>query len=106
MLGLETALGVVVDDVVAPGHVDLLTAITRLTTGPASVRDLGTHGHGLTVDKPANVAIHDPEASWLVRGTELHSRASNTPFEGRTLSTRTVHTLLRGRFTLRDGKVQ
>lgn len=106
MLGLETALGVVVDDVVESGELDLLTAIARLTIGPASVRDLGAHGHGLTPGKPANVAIHDPAANWEVRGAALHSRASNTPFEGRILSVRTVHTLLRGRFTQRDGKVQ
>ncbi|MDX1511082.1 MAG: dihydroorotase [Nitriliruptorales bacterium] len=106
MLGLETALGVVVDDVVSPGHLDLLTAIARLTTGPAKVRDVGSHGHGLTAGRQANIAVHDPEANWQVRGTDLHSRAANTPFEGRTLSVRTVHTLLRGRFTLQDGKVQ
>jgi dihydroorotase len=106
MLGLQTALGVIVDDVVGAGDLALLTAIARLTVGPASVRDLGAHGYGLTPGNPANIAIHDPAANWEVRGTALHSRASNTPFEGRTLSVRTVHTLLRGGFTQRDGKVQ
>jgi dihydroorotase len=115
MLGLETAFALVLTDLVgeadgggaAEPTLDLLTAIARFTTGPATVRDVGGHGgRSIAVGAPANLAVIDPQAAWTVDGHALHSRARNTPFAGRTLQGRPVHTLLRGRFTLRDGQVQ
>lgn len=106
MLGLETAFAVVVTDLVNTGELDLMTAVARFTTGPASVRDVAGHGAAIVAGAPANLAIIDPSAVWTVAGRDLQSRARNTPFEGRELTSRPVHTVLRGRFTLRDGRVQ
>ena len=114
MLGLETAFALVLTELVGierggsaeGGTLDLLTAVDRFTRGPASVRPLDGHGQGLSEGAPANLAIVDPTGTWSVAGERLRSRARNTPFEGRTLTGRVVHTLLRGRFTLRDGEVQ
>jgi dihydroorotase len=50
--------------------------------------------------------VLDPEVRWTVDGAALHSRARNSPYHGRELTGRAVHTLLRGRFTLRDGVVR
>lgn len=105
MLGLETAFAVVNTELVATGELDLVTALRRLTTGPAGVRDVGDHGGALAAGAPANLVVLDLDASWTVAGTGLRSRSRNTPFEGRRLTGRPVHTLLRGRFTLRDGEV-
>ncbi|MFW6009910.1 MAG: dihydroorotase, partial [Actinomycetota bacterium] len=111
MLGLETAVAVLNTALVAPGVLDPLTAVARLTTGPAAVRDVGAHGGGtargggVAADQPANLAVVDPDATWTVERTHLHSRARNTPYHGRELTGRVLHTLLRGRFTLRDGEV-
>lgn len=114
MLGLETAFALVLTELIgeadgggaAEPTLDLLTAIARFTTGPASVRDVGGHGGAIAAGEPANLTVIDPQAAWTVDGHALHSRARNTPFAGRTLQGRPVHTLLRGRFTLRDGQVQ
>ncbi len=103
MLGLETAFAVVLTELV--GVLDPLTAVARFTTGPAGVRDVGAHGGAVSGGRPANLTIVDPAAVWTVAGDRLRSRARNTPFEGRKLTGRPVHTLLRGRFTLRDGEV-
>jgi dihydroorotase len=105
MLGLETAFAVVLTELIEPGVIDALTAVARFTTGPAGVRNVGQHGAGVTAGGAANLAVIDPDARWTVEGRRLHSRARNTPFEGRKLVGRPVHTLLRGRFTLRDGEV-
>jgi dihydroorotase len=115
MLGLETAFAVVVTELVdpggrgggpgRPGGMDLLTAVARFTTGPAGVRDVGGHGRGIAAGAAANQTVVDPEARWTVEGDRLRSRSRNTPFEGWKLACRPVHTLLRGRFTLRDGEV-
>jgi dihydroorotase len=105
MLGLETAFAVVNTELVVPGLLDPLTAIARLTTGPASVRDVGDHGGAIAPGRPANLAVLDPDLTWTVDARALHSRARNSPFAGRELRGKPVHTLLRGRFTLRDGTV-
>jgi len=114
MLGLETAFALVLTDLVGQpdgggaeeATLDLLTAIARFTTGPAGVRDVGGHGGPIAVGAPANLAVIDPQAAWTVDAHGLQSRARNTPYAGRKLQGRPVHTLLRGTFTLRDGQVQ
>ncbi len=106
MLGLETAFALVLTELVLPDRLSLLDAVARFTTGPAGVRDLSGHGAGVAAGHDANLVVVDPDAVWTVHGHGLRSRARNTPFEGRKLTGRPVHTLLRGRFTLRDGEVQ
>jgi dihydroorotase len=105
MLGLETAFAVVHTELVVTGLLDPLTAVARLTTGPASVRDVGDHGGAIAPGRPAHLAVLDPEATWEVDAAALHSRSRNSPFAGRRYTGRPVHTLLRGRFTLRDGRI-
>ena len=105
MLGLETAFAVVHTELVRTGMLDLVTAVRRFTTGPAGVRDVGGHGGAVAPGAPANLTVLDLEDEWTVDGPALRSRARNTPFQGRTLVGRPVHTLLRGRFTLRDLEV-
>ena len=106
MLGLETAFALVLTELVLADRLPLLDAVARFTTGPAGVRDVAGHGAGITEGGDANVVVVDPAAVWTVAGEGLRSRARNTPFEGRKLTGRPVHTLLRGRFSLRDGEVQ
>jgi len=106
MLGLETALGLAVAELVAPGYLALPAAIERLTAGPARCRRLPGHGGPVTPGAPANLTVLDPAARWTVDRARLASRARNTPFHGRELTGRVVHTLLRGVFTVRDGKAQ
>lgn len=105
MLGLETAFAVVHTELVATGLLDPLTAVARLTTGPAGVRDVRGHGGAIAPGRPAHLTVVDPEARWAVDAPGLRSRSRNSPFHGRTLTGRPVHTLLRGAFTLRDGEV-
>jgi len=105
MLGLETAFPVVHTELVLGGVLDALTAVARFTTGTAAVRDTRGHGGALVVGAAANLHVFDPSHRWTVDRALLRSRADNTPFHGRPLVGRTRHTMLRGRFTLRDGDV-
>ena len=104
MLGLETALAVTLTELVEPGYLDLAAAVERLTAGPARCRRLAGHGGPVAPGAPANLAVFDPAATWTVDRAKLASRARNTPFHGRQLRGRVVHTLLRGAFTVRDGR--
>ncbi|MEX2324891.1 MAG: dihydroorotase, partial [Nitriliruptoraceae bacterium] len=105
MLGLETAFAVVNTVMVNGGYLDPLTAMQRMNAAPARVRNVGDHGLALDAGLPANVTVVDPAATWEINRGDLHSRAHNSPYIGLTLQGRPVHTLLHGRFTLRDGNL-
>ncbi len=104
MLGLETALALTITELVEPGYLRLDQAVERLTAGPARCRRLPGHGGPLVPGAPANLTVFDPTAAWTVAAPALASRARNTPYHGRQVRGRVVHTLLRGTFTVRDGK--
>lgn len=104
MLGLETALAVTLTELVRPGVLTLSQAIAALSTKPARSRDIAGHGGPIEAGTPANLVLFDPEEGWTVDGYASHSLSRNTPFAGRQLWGRVRHTLLRGRFTFRDGQ--
>jgi dihydroorotase len=102
--GLETALAVVLTELVEPGVVDLVTAIRRLSTMPAHILRLAEHGGPVEPGRQANLVVFDPAAAWTVGERPFHSMGRNSAFTGRTLNGQVVHTLLRGAFTVRDGE--
>lgn len=104
MLGLQTALSVVVETMVRPGLLTWRGVAKVMSEAPAAIVGLTDQGRPLEVGEPANLTIVDPEATWTVAGAELASRSDNTPFETMTLPATVTATLLRGRVTARDGK--
>ncbi len=105
MLGLETALGVVITELVAPKRMTLADMVTKMSAVPARIRGLEGHGGPIAAGAPATIAVFDPEARWTVDPSRLASLSDNTPFAGRELQGKVVHTLLRGKFIVRDGEV-
>jgi dihydroorotase len=105
MIGLETALAVLLTELVAPGILPLTALVERMSTAPARILGLEGHGGPLAPGRPATLVCFDPEARWTVDPARLASRSENTPYAGRELQGRVVHTMLRGRFTVRDGEV-
>jgi dihydroorotase len=106
MLGLQTALSVLVHTMVEPGLLDWRGVARVLSERPAEIVGLPDQGRPLTVDEPATLTLVDPEAQWTVRSGELASLAANTPYEGMRLPAKVVATVLRGRITALDGKVR
>lgn len=104
MVGLETALGVVGAELVEPGVCTLLRAVELLSSGPAGILGSAEHGGPVAPGRPANLVVLDPETAWTVDPSALATRSRNTPFAGRKLRGRVVHTMLRGRFTVREGE--
>ncbi|MGH2784199.1 MAG: dihydroorotase [Actinomycetota bacterium] len=105
MLGLETALAVLITELVVPGRLSLSELVDRMSTAPARIRGLGGHGGPVAAGAPATLVVFDPEARWVVEPARLASLSHNTPFAGRELQGKVVHTMLRGKFTVRDGEV-
>jgi dihydroorotase len=106
MLGLQTALSVVVQTMVQTGRLDWRAVAQRMSTAPAGIGGVADrHGLPLEAGSPANLVLIDPDATWQVAPAELASRSRNTPFAGWTLPARVVATFLRGRPTVLDGSL-
>lgn len=105
MLGLQTALSVVVSTMVEPGLLDWRGVARVMSENPARIVGLDDQGRPLEVGEPANLTVVDPRAAWTVTGAALASRAANTPYEAMTLPATVTATVLRGRVTARDGRV-
>ncbi|MDT7642269.1 MAG: dihydroorotase [Pseudonocardiales bacterium] len=106
MLGLQTALSVLVHTMVEPGLLDWRGVARVLSERPAEIAGLPDQGRPLAVGEPATLTLVDPDAQWTVRGAKLASLASNTPYEGMRLPAQVVATVLRGRITARDGDIR
>jgi dihydroorotase len=83
IVGLETAVAVLLDRLVRPGLLPLSTLIARLSRDPA--RLLNLPGGNLAAGAPADVTILDPDAETVVEPLRFRSRSRNTPFGGWTL---------------------
>jgi dihydroorotase len=102
--GLETALAVILTELVEPEVIDLSTAVRRMSTVPAHILRLADQGGPVTPGRPANLVVFDPAAEWTAGERAWASMARNSAFTGRTLRGAVRYTLLRGEFTVRDGE--
>jgi dihydroorotase len=80
IVGLETAVPLLLDRLVRPGVLDLPTLVTRLSAAPA--RLLGLPGGTLAPGAPADITILDLDRPWTVNPATFQSRSRNTPFAG------------------------
>ena len=94
IIGLETALGLAVTELVVTGLLTLPELVARMSTIPARI--FGLPGGTLAPGSPADVTVFDPAAQWIVRPQEFFSRSRNTPFAGRRLTGRASVTIVRG----------
>jgi len=95
IVGLETALGVILTRVVGEGVIDLPTMVERMSCQPARVFKLP--GGSLAEGGPADVTVFDPAAVWTVDPSAFLSKSRNTPFAGWELTGRPTMTIVGGR---------
>jgi dihydroorotase len=100
MVGLETALGVILTHIVKEGVLSLNAAIEKMTSGPAKVLglDMGT----LKIGAPADITVIDPNRVWTVDKNKFFSKGRNTPFDGWRLTGKAVLTMVDGRIVYSD----
>jgi dihydroorotase len=94
IVGLETALGLVLTRVVGEGVIDLPTMVERMSCQPAKA--FGLDGGTLTEGGVADVTVIDPYTLWTVSPAEFLSRSRNTPFGGWELKGRAHLTIVGG----------
>jgi len=80
IIGLETALGLVLTNLVEPSLLTLPQAIYKMTKKPAEILNL--EPGELKIGAPASLTIFDSEHEWIVDKTQFKSKSKNTPFDG------------------------
>jgi dihydroorotase len=94
IVGLETAVSVLLDRLVRPGIVPLPTLVKRLTADPA--RLLSLPGGSLTAGAAADITVLDLDARVTVDPKQFRSKSRNTPFAGWQLAGAPVMTIVGG----------
>ena len=101
--GLETALGIMLTDLVHQGKLDLVTLIERMTAAPARI--FGIEAGSLAEGMPADITVIDPELEWTVDAKKFYTKGSHSPFVGRKLKGRPVMTFVDGKMVMKDGEI-
>lgn len=95
MVGLETALGLVVTELINKKVLSWPQAIAKLTTNPSKILNL--KGGRIKRDFPADLTIIDPKASWIVDPAKFQSKSKNSPFGGKRLWGKVCYTIVDGK---------
>jgi dihydroorotase len=114
MLGLQQAAALTLE-ALGDEDADPIRFFEVLSRTPARIaklrhEDLRLGGHSaqggaVAVGEVANLCVIDPAARPVVKGAALASRASNTPYEGRTMHGAVRHTVARGHVVVLDGEL-
>ncbi len=80
MVGLETALSVVIKTMIESKLMSWSDLVNRMSTRPAEIAGYKNQGKQIAEGIEANLVILDPALSWTVNRNELRSKSKNTPF--------------------------
>ncbi|MDR6875941.1 dihydroorotase [Microbacterium barkeri] len=105
MVGLESALRVVHEAMVATGLIGWQDVARVLSKAPARIGRLAGHGTPIAAGEPAEIALYDPRPSAPFGAADLRGRSANSPYLGRELPGRVMWTIHRGSLTLADGEL-
>ena len=105
MVGLETALSVVVKSMIETKLMDWQRLVESMSIAPAKIAGYSNQGRLIEVGAPANIVLIDPAAKWQVRRDRLNSKSKNTPFDGMELPAVITDVFYSGKRTVIDGKV-
>ncbi len=78
--GLETAIGITLEQLVHPGKITLKKMVELYTTGPARV--MGLDRGTLAVGAAGDVTVFDTATKWTYDVNKTQSKSKNSPFHG------------------------
>ena len=103
MTGLETALALVITNLVAPGKITWERAVELMAVRPRAI--LRVERVALEPGAVADLTVVDPEAAWTVDADGFLSKATNSGFIGAELTGRATDVYVGGYATLEDGAI-
>lgn len=99
IIGLETALGLGITELVEKGYISMMDLIRLMSYGPALVYNLDA-GY-ISEGGPADITLIDPKKEWTVEDN-FASKAHNTPFIGWKLKGKAVMTIVSGNVAYKE----
>jgi len=105
MVGLETALSVVIQTMIESKLMDWNQLVDRMSIKPAQIAGYKNQGQVIAVGSGANLLLVDPSKSWQVERSKLNSKSRNTPFHGMVLPGLISDVIYNGKQTVIAGKV-
>ena len=103
MIGLETALSLVITNLVAPGVISWERAVELMAVRPRKI--LRVERVALEPGAAADLTVIDPEAAWTVDAADFQSKAVNSGFLGAELTGRATDVYVGGYATMEDGAI-
>ncbi len=105
MLGLETALSVVVKTMIETSMMSWSDLVLRMSTRPAQIAGYKDHGENIVVGRKANLTVIDTSTRWTVDRQKSLSKSRNTPFHGMELPAVVRDVFFEGKRVLTDGVI-
>ncbi len=98
IVGMETAVGLSITELVNHNILSLYQLVEKLSTNPRRILSLP---HITIADgELANLTLLDPSAEWVVDIRSFHSKSKNSPFHGKVLQGRAVGIINNGKARL------
>jgi len=98
IVGLETAIGLSITELVAQGYLTMYQLIEKLSTNPR--RLLRLPEITIVEGSRANLTFIDPGIQWTVDVQQFKSKSKNSPFHGRVLTGRAIGLINNGKMLL------
>ena len=105
MVGLETALSVVVKTMIETKLMTWSDLIDRMSIAPARIAGYTYQGNEVAVGNSANLILIDQDRKWRVDRDKLKSKSKNTPFNGMELPSVITDVFHNGDHVLQDSLV-
>src|SRR5262245_47642611 len=99
--GVETQMPLMLTEVNA-GRMTIMDYVAMSAAKPAKIFGLYSRKGVITPGADADIAVVDLEREWTIDDAMLQSRSKITPFHGRPVKGLPIHTIVRGRFIMRD----
>ena len=103
MIGLETSLSLVLQNLVRTGKIDHGRMVELMAVNPRRI--LREEPVRIEAGSVADLTVIDEDDTWTVDRSEFYSRAGNSGFLGQTLTGRATDTYVGGYATMEDGVV-
>ena len=103
--GVETQMPLMLTEV-SRGRATIQDYVRWSAESPAKIWGLYPRKGTLTVGSDADIAIVDLNREWTIDDALIQSRSKISPWHGRKATALPIHTLVRGRFVMKDRTLQ
>jgi len=87
IVGLETAIGLAITELVAPDIISISQMVEKFSTNP---RKIIKRPADIREGSEANFTFLDPDLRWKVEVGKFKSKSKNSPFDGKILQGKAV----------------